>query len=78
VVEVVIIPEEAMQVVGAKEICSPSQRIDSLLVNCVEGLINWCSSAIRDLILFTWEKRSRQMLHTRMELIPIGIQTRGN
>jgi hypothetical protein len=58
VAEVVATLVEALQGVTAEEISLPRQRIDSLLANCVEGPITSCSSAIKDLILCTWEKRS--------------------
>jgi hypothetical protein len=76
-VGLVIIPEEAMQADRAEVISSPGQRINSLLVSFVEGPITCCSSVIRDLVLLTWEKRSWLILHTRMELIPVGMLTQG-
>jgi hypothetical protein len=62
---------------AAEEISLPRQRIDSLLANCVEGPITWCSSAIKNLIIHTWEKRSLPMQHTHMGLILVGMQIQG-
>jgi hypothetical protein len=77
VARVVIIPEEAMQVVGAEEISSPSQRINSLLVSFVEGPITWCSKCYRRFDpSYMGEEKLVNTAHS-MELIPIGMETQG-